>query len=279
MWGLFEASAMVSGSQMESMEDSAGARAGAIVVRMGAASAGALLASTLGPEGAAATSEALAQAGELAVGWLDDRRGGRVERTLRAVSDQVAERRAGGENVRPDFADPENGDAAALFEAVVVAAADSAEDRKCALLANLYASLAFDTAASIDDALLYVRRVRDASWRQLVALQYLTDDSRSEERERAAAKGDEGDAKASAPMAAEMEELAETLGLVGVGHEGGIVSPPTGTMGGGGFYTSSLARWKPTPIGREIGRLGGLSGVVAASEIDEVARCLAEAYE
>jgi hypothetical protein len=258
------------------MERSLAVRAGSVIARAGAASAGALLTSTLGPEGAAATAEVLAQTGESAVGWLDDRRSGRVERTLTAVSDQVAERRAAGEIVREDFADPDNGDAAALFEAFIDAAVDSAEDRKCVVLANLYASLAFDGSASIDDALLYVKRVRDASWRQLVALQYLADESRTNERELAGVKGEEGDAKAAAPMAAEMEELAETLGLVGVGQEGGAVVAPTGTMGGGGFYTGSLSRWKPTAIGLEIASLGRLSEIVADSEIDDVAQCLAE---
>jgi hypothetical protein len=143
-------------------------------------------------------------------------------------------------------------------------------------LANVYASLAFDPTPSIDDALLYVRRVRDASWRQLVSLQYLADDSRSEERELAAVEGEEGNSRASVPVAAEMEELAETLGLVGVGQQGGGVSPPAGTMGGGGFYTSSLARWQPTAIGREIARLGRLSEVAATSEIAEVAGLMAE---
>lgn len=259
------------------MDKSITVRAGTVIARVGAASAGALLTSTLGPEAGAATVEVLAQAGESAVGWLDGRRSGRVERTLKAVSDLVAERRAAGENVRADFADPENGDAAALFEAVVAAAADSAEDRKCTVLAYLYASLAFDTTSSIDDALLYVRRIRDASWRQLVALQYLADDSRAGERELAAVKGGEGDAKAAAPMAAEMEELAETLGLVGAGQPDGSVAAPTGTLGGGGFNTSSLSRWKPTALGRRIAALGHLAEVVADSEIDDVAGRLAEA--
>jgi hypothetical protein len=258
------------------MDKSLTVKGGTVIARAGAAGVGALLASTLGPEGAAATAEVLAQAGESALEWIDDRRGGRVARTLTAVSAQVAERRAAGEIVREDFADPENGDAAALFEAVVVAAADSAEDRKCAVVANLYASLAFDTTSSIDDALLYVRRIRDASWRQLVALQYLKADSRSDERESAAVRGDEGEAKASATLAAEMEELAETLGLIGVGQSDGSVTAPTGTMGGGGFYTSSLARWKPTAIGRQIASLGRLAKVVADSEVDDVARRLAE---
>jgi hypothetical protein len=143
-------------------------------------------------------------------------------------------------------------------------------------VANLYASLAFDTASSIDDALLYVRRIRDASWRQLVALRYLMADSRLKERESAAVQGGEGDAKASAPLTAEMEEMAETLGLVGVGQSDGSVTAPTGTLGGGGFYTSSLARWAPTAIGREIAALGRLAEVVADSEVDDVARRLAE---
>jgi hypothetical protein len=259
------------------MEESAKSKAGAIGSRVGAAAVGAVLTSTLGPEGAAATSEALAQAGEMAVGWLQGRAAGRVRKTLEETSEQVASRRAAGESVRPDFADAKNESAAALFESVVVAAADDADDRKCKVLANVYASLAFDPAPTLDDALLYVRRIREASWRQLVALSYLADPDRAEERELAASAGNEGGVRARASMAAEMIELAEALGLVGVAQEGGSTAAPAATLGGGGFITASLAKWTPTELGDAIVRLGRLRESVGKAELDSVAHSLAEA--
>jgi hypothetical protein len=92
-------------------------------------------------------------------------------RTLVAVAERIKGQRKRGAIVRDDFADSANGDAAALFEAVVAAAAQSAEDRKCEVIANVYASILTEPHISIDDALLYLRRIRGSSWRQLVALQ------------------------------------------------------------------------------------------------------------
>jgi hypothetical protein len=260
---------------MSDQDDSKLNRAGAVLIRVGAAAAGPVLTATIGPEGAAAVTEAIAQAGEQVVGWLDERRGGRIKRTLEDASEQIAVRRAKGDTVRADWSDPENGDAAALFEAVVAAAADSAEDRKCAVLANIYASLAFDSEMTIDDALLCIRRVRDASWRQLVCLAYLAAEDRQEERELAAIRGDEGEAIARSLPAAEMVELAEALGLVGVSQPNGPAAQPSATLGGGGFYTSSLRKWVPTALGHAIMRLGRVSAVVTAEDLDGVARALA----
>jgi hypothetical protein len=53
---------------------------------------------------------------------------------------------------------------------VIDAAARGIEEKKRDLLANVHASVAVDPAISVDDALLYPRRIRAASWRQLVAL-------------------------------------------------------------------------------------------------------------
>lgn len=245
------------------------------MVRVGAPAAAPLLAATIGPEGAAAVSEAIAQVGEQAVGWLDERRGGRIKRTLEDASEQIADRRDHGDVVRGDWSDPQNGDAAALFEAVVAAAADSAEDRKCAVIANIYASLAFDAEPTIDDALLFIRRVREASWRQLVCLAYIGDEGRREERELAAVRGNEGQAVARSLLAAEMVELAEALGLVGVSQENGPAVQPSATLGGGGFYTSSLAKWVPTALGHAVIGLGQLSAAVTDRDLDEVALGLA----
>ena len=49
-----------------------GVRAGNIVVRVGAAGVGGVMAAVFGPEGGAAATEALAQLGEGAIGWIDN---------------------------------------------------------------------------------------------------------------------------------------------------------------------------------------------------------------
>jgi hypothetical protein len=138
-------------------------------VRIGAAAAGGWLSIVLGPEAGPAIAETISEAGVAAVAFLG---GERVSRTLIEISDEAATRIAAGEEVRTDIADPESDDASALFEAVIVAAAQSVEDRKCAVIANVYASIAFYSLITIADALLYVERIRACSWRQLVALQF-----------------------------------------------------------------------------------------------------------
>ncbi|MGH2973246.1 MAG: hypothetical protein ACRDLL_00035 [Solirubrobacterales bacterium] len=108
----------------------------------------------LGPEAGPAIAETISEAGVAAVAFLGDRKGERVSRTLIEISDEAATRIAAGEEVRTDIADPESDDASALFEAVIEAAAQSVEDRKCAVIANVYASIAFDSSITIADALL-----------------------------------------------------------------------------------------------------------------------------
>jgi hypothetical protein len=111
---------------------------------------------------------------------------------------------------------------------VIEAAAQSVEDRKCAVIANVYASIAFDSSITIADALLYVERIRACSWRQLVALQFLQAGGR--ERERIVAAGQEGAIDIAPALSAEFSELGLTLELIGAGIPGGRVSNPS-TMG------------------------------------------------
>jgi hypothetical protein len=132
-------------------------------VRIGAAAAGGWLSTVLGPEAGPAVAETISEAGVAAVAFLDDRKSDRVSRTLIEISDEAATRIAAGEKVRAEIADPESDDATALFEAVIEAAAQSVEDRKRAVIANVYASIAFDPSITIVDALLYIERIRACS--------------------------------------------------------------------------------------------------------------------
>lgn len=243
-------------------------------IQISAAGAGGLMSTVLGPESGAAIGEAIAQAATAAVAWLGRKKQERVSRTLAQVSEETARRIAAGEPVRPEIAEGE--DAAALFEEVVEAAAQSIEEKKCAVLANVYAEIAFDPAISIPDALLLVGRIRACSWRQLVALQFLVADDREEERQRILVAGEEGDIDIAPILSAEFSELGATLELIGSGIPGGRVSRPESTFGGNQVTSQSVARMTPTAIGRELIRLGRLRDEVSPKELDELGKLIAE---
>jgi hypothetical protein len=74
-------------------------------VRIGAAAAGGWLSTVLGPEAGPAVAETISEAGVAAVAFLDDRKSGRISRTLIEISDEAATRIAAGEKVRAEIAD------------------------------------------------------------------------------------------------------------------------------------------------------------------------------
>jgi hypothetical protein len=257
---------------MESGKEKA-VRAG---VRIGAAAASGWLSTVLGPEAGPAVAETISEAGVAAVGFLSDRKGKRVSRTLIEISDEAATRIAAGEEVRTEIADPESDDATALFEAVIEAAAQSVEDRKCAVIANVYASIAFDPSITIADALLHIERIRACSWRQLVALQFLQAGGRVQERERIVAAGQEDNIDIAPALSAEFSELGLTLELIGTGIPGRRISNPLTTFGGGQLTTQSVAAMTPTAVGRELIRLGKLEDEVGEDELDALGRAIAD---
>jgi hypothetical protein len=245
-------------------------------VRIGAAAAGGWLGTVLGPEAGPAVAETISEAGVAAVAFLDDRKSDRVSRTLIEISDEAATRIAAGEKVRAEIADPESDDATALFEAVIEAAAQSVEDRKRAVIANVYASIAFDPSITIADALLYIERIRACSWRQLVALQFLQAGERAQERERIVAARQDGDIDIAPALSAEFSELGLTLELIGTGIPGGRISNPSTTFGGGQLTTQSVAAMTPTAVGRELIRLGKLEDEVGEDELDALGRAIVD---
>jgi hypothetical protein len=246
-------------------------RALSIATRVAAAGSGVLLAKLLGSGGGAAVAQALAELGDTLVGKLIDWEWRRIQRTLIGFKDQVDERIATGEEVRKEFADPDSPNARAAFESVIEAAARSVEERKCDLIANFYASVAFDVGVSPEDALLYLRRIRASSWRQLVALRYFEDTERQHERELIAVAGDEGKARIHPALEAELSEAARTLELIGIGQDGGAVANPSNTLGGGQIVSSSIRRVRPTGLGQTISRLGRLADLVVEEELDAIA--------
>jgi hypothetical protein len=232
------------------------------------------MSTVLGPEGGAAVGEAISQAATATVAWLGDRKRDRVSRTLTQVSEETARRIDAGEAVRPEIAEGE--DAAALFEEVVEAAAQSVDEKKCEVIANLYASIAFDPSISVPDALLLVGRIRACSWRQLVALQFLVTGDREVERQQILVAGSEGDIDIAPILSAEFSELGSTLELIGTGMPGGRVSRPESTFGGNQVTSQSVAGMTPTAVGRELIRLGRLEDAVSTNELDDLGKVIAE---
>jgi hypothetical protein len=247
-------------------------RALSIATRIAAAGSGTYLAMLLGPAGGAVTAQALGELGDTLVGKLIDWELRRVQRMLTGVKTQIDERVSSGEQVREELSDPDSPGAQAVFESVVEAAARSIEEKKCDLIANFYASVAFDRTIPIDDALLYLRRVRAASWRQLVALRYVEDETRTRERELIGVAGAEGDASIHPALGIELSELAgRGLELIGIGQDDGSVSDPSSVFGGGTITSRTVARLRATGLGETISRLGHLADLVTKEELDAIA--------
>jgi hypothetical protein len=252
--------------------DERGAGVVRAAIRVGAAALDGAFSKLLGPEAGGATAQALAEIGETLVGFVERRAQQRVALTLKATSEELATRRTNGQPVRAEIGDLENDAARSLFESVVEAAAESSEEKKCLLIANFYANVGTDETVSIDDALLYLRRIRAASWRQLVALRYFEDDRRAEERELIGAAGAEGDAVIHFALGIELSELAgRGLEFIGFGQEGGGVTDPASTWGGGTITSQSVALIRPTGLGETVSRLGELADIVSMDELDGIA--------
>lgn len=115
---------------------------------------GGVLSSVMDPVSGAAVTQFALTTMDSAITVLEARERSRVEVTLASASQQIHDGLGEGQQVRLEVADPENPDAATLFEAVVEAAAKGNEDRKCQVIANLYASIALDGTVSVS-----VRRV------------------------------------------------------------------------------------------------------------------------
>lgn len=240
-------------------------------IRIGAAAAGGLLGSLLGPEGGAGAGQALSEMGESLVDYvLDRRQKDRVAAVLRHSLEQMEERQAAGGEIREEIGDLGREDAASVFEAVVDAAARSFEGRKAEAIANFYAEVAFDESVSVADALLYLRRIRGASWRELLALCFFASAERQEERELIQVLLVEGDAQIHPALADELSEMLRALGLLGVEDNEGGVNDPSDIWGGGKALTDT-GKLRPTSLGGAIARLARLDEIVSPSELDLIA--------
>jgi hypothetical protein len=237
-------------------------------VRVSTAAAAGYLTKVFGPEMGASAGETLALAGEGVVGLLEQKEQSRIARTLIQVHEEVMRRTASGETVRDLIADSQGEDAVAVFEAVVEAAARSNEERKCEVVASLYASVAFDDSVSVGDALLYVRRVQDASWRQLVAIHYF--DHRVQAGKGVDVVTGRRVMRGQPALGAELNALRGALGLLEFGEEREEELAMWAGMPDG-FASAGPQVVHLTDLGRALHRLGRIAEVVSSSALDDFA--------
>jgi hypothetical protein len=262
------------GAYIRGMVEDSGSRAGELAksgIRIGAAAAGGYLGTILGPDGGSGAGQALSEVGESLVVYVIDRRQkDRVAGVLQRSVEQIEARRDAGEEVREEIDDLGREDAAAVFESVVDAAARSFEGKKAEAIANFYAEVAFDESVSIADALLYLRRMRDCSWRQLLSLCFFESDDRREERELVSVSLAEGDAHIHSTLEDELQEMLRAFRLLGVEAKDGRVNDPSDIYGGSTALTR-IGNIRPTSLGSAIVRLSRLEEFVTDDELDEVA--------
>jgi hypothetical protein len=240
-------------------------------IRIGAAAAGGYLSAALGPEGGTGAGQALSELGESLVDYVfEHRQKDRVGAVLRHSVGQMEGRRGAGEEVREEIGDLGRDDAAAVFEAVVDAAARSFEGKKAVATANFYAEIAFDESVSVADALLYLRRIRDASWRQLLALSFFASEERREERELIQVSLAEGDAHIHPAFEDELSEMLRALGLLGVADNEGGINDPSDIWDGSKAVTET-GKLRPTSLGAAVVRLSRLEEIATAAELDGIA--------
>lgn len=248
------------------------------ILRGGIRVSGALVATwlskLLGPGAGSVAAQTFVEAADVLVGALEGRERDRVASALEETYEKVRAGVEEGKRIRPEIVDPESEQALAIFETVVDAAARSIEAKKCRVISAIYASIVLDDEISPEDGLLYLRRVREASWRQLVALRYCEDAEREEERERIGAAGGEGDIRISPVLSMELSEASRSLELIGIRQTDGSVVNPSNVMNGGQISSASVTRLAPTGLGMTISRLGRLDEFVTAAEMNAIASAL-----
>lgn len=210
---------------------------------------------------------AIEEAGKKLVDRVLSRPEARGERTMRVAAGRIEERRAAGEHLRDDeFAEDVEG-AEELIEAALRASWNAIEMRKADLIGRLIASAGFDRGVSVADLLQLIRLLEAVSWRQLMAMAWIEREAWRERRMQLGAEGSEGSRQLRPGSEAELSELADIHNLIGFAQEGGTVSKPVGTLGGGHVTASSFDRVALSGLGATLARLCELGLVVSDDEV------------
>lgn len=186
------------------------------------------------------------------------------------AADEIRARLAAGDTPRDDgfFSSTQpHPSAAELLEGVLLAAADTYEERKVKHFGWLYASLVFDTSVDPAGANYLLRVARGLTYRQLCDIAFFV--SPTPEGVFALLDGArEGGASTMTDlMAAELDDLGQS-GILGFRQQTGGVARPSTTLGGGDFRHVALENIGVTDIGAQLNRLMRLERIPEAHLAD-----------
>jgi hypothetical protein len=241
-----------------------------LVVKIVSGAAGAGATALAGnPLAGVGTSIAASQAGTGLLGAFLDRGDDLALLTMEHAANRFEERKKAGDTPRPD---PFEGTPAVeAVAATIKAAANTVEDRKTRLIGSLLASSQYEKDFPVGDLLHFLGLLEDLSWRQALALAYFVDESRQADRTLIAAGGSKGVRQIRPVLEAELAELAEVHGLIGVVvvDGGGRVAKPTAVYGGTPIVAANLDKVGPTGFGRTLYRLAEMNGEIGADDLDD----------
>jgi hypothetical protein len=190
-----------------------------------------MLSGPLGALGGAALGVAVQRAARAVALRLSRREYERVGATLLLIERDVAARHERDEQLRDDeFFDEHDGrrpDAEELLEGVLRLAAQTYEERKVPLLANLFSGVAHDANVAAADAQFLLRTAADLTYRQFVALAVVAhQDEHFRDLARARTLHDEGRLSPDPATLVELDDLGDRR-LVGLRSGGKIVTAGT----------------------------------------------------
>jgi len=218
---------------------------------------------------------------ELGSRVLGRRQAARIGTAWRVALEQIAERLERGERPRAEYLDDgpdDSSDADELLEEATRIAAESADERKAALLGRGYASILFSHEITPADARYFCRLVERLTYRQLVAVAVVAEagDFDSDPfMQRYHKIIDAGDHLQLDPaVALELDDLANAhmIGIVErpekrknwIGHEAKVNHPFTlwGDDTPDPIWMRSIGRVRATPMARQLAELyaDGISG-------------------
>lgn len=156
----------------------------------------------------------------------------------------------------------ERSDAEELLEGVLLRAMDAYQERKVPYMGKFFASVARRADISPAYAHVMLRIVDEMTYRQFVALAYLAENLRNLELIALGVARDEG---GSWPLTdgfdRELDELGESMGLIGIRQEDGGVVAAGDTIAGGNLTKHDLGKVTLTDLGRDLYDLLGLSDI------------------
>ena len=187
----------------------------------------------------------------------------RMGAALLVAAEEINRRLEAGDELRRDGffgVEGERADADEVLEGVLLHAANEYEERKVPLIANLFASIAFDEAVSPARATYLLQLADRLTYRQLLVLALFSSQRFDAELVFVDAGRAGGTVNRDADAVADADALGHA-GLLGVLQEGGWSANMASVVNGGSFRSISLAKAHPTRMGEELYRLMHLDAV------------------